>query len=416
MAEPATIAPRHAWVIAKLLFGHGLNGELAALPESLRPAARHLASLSPDDRGMAFRTIADSLPEGDALAVAVARVDPAGPCPEPDEGGAAAPPRRPATLADLPVLDASDWTWPSWIPGAAVFGVGGFEGTGKSRFALDLARRAWQGLPWPDGQAATLPPRSRTLWLCSDGQQDELAAAADAFDLPREAVALTSLPADPHGGSSLDDPETLALMAEFLGTERFAFAFVDSLTYATSSDMNRANEMRAVGTPLRDLAQSSRTPIGLLLHLNKEGSALGRRVQGLTRTLLRLDCPDPEGAPARLKLSVPKSFAAKPPPLGVTMGDAGNEYDHTPPSPPPEPPRGRAPVARDKAVAFMVDKLAGGDRKLVDLIADWESLGNNKTAAFDAKKLLEADGRITVDTSRKPQVVHLNDAGGSVAC
>ena len=82
-------------------------------------------------------------------------------------------------------------------------------------------------------------------------------------------------------------------------------------------------------TPLQDIAQRRQVVIALLLHLSRAGQPLGRRTKGLTRTLLHLECPDPD-QPARLRLWVEKSFDARPPALGVTIGEAGNEYDGNP--------------------------------------------------------------------------------------
>src|SRR5690606_33150655 len=92
------------------------------------------------------------------IIAALAGVDPLGPPPE-----APAAPRF-ATVADVRrMLSETRWTWPGWIPSGRIIGIGGFEGTGKTRFALDLARRIWNGEPWPDGQDATLPARTPTL-------------------------------------------------------------------------------------------------------------------------------------------------------------------------------------------------------------------------------------------------------------
>ena len=144
----------------------------------------------------------------------------------------------------------------------------------------------------------------------------------------------------------------------------------------------------------------------LLLHVSKEGVALGRRVRGITRTLLHLEAPDP-ARPDRLRLWVEKSFAAKPAPLGVTIGPAGNNYDFNPPAPRDPSKGGRPPTAVGKAVAFLLEKLADGDRKGCELIDEWESQGGAKGTLFNAKKSLEAEGRLVVDTSVTPQLWHI---------
>ena len=39
------------------------------------------------------------------------------------------------------------------------------------------------------------------------------------------------------------------------------------------------------------MVQRHQTEIALLLHLSKEGQALGRRIKGITRTLIHLEAP-----------------------------------------------------------------------------------------------------------------------------
>lgn len=71
----------------------------------------------------------------DRIIQAVANADPKAPAP-------AASTVRFATAADIRRLMAvTPWVWEGWIPAARIVGVASPEGTGKSRFALDLTRR-----------------------------------------------------------------------------------------------------------------------------------------------------------------------------------------------------------------------------------------------------------------------------------
>jgi hypothetical protein len=331
---------------------------------------------------------------------------PEGPPPEAETAA------RPATLADLrKVMAKFQWLWDLYIPAARIAGIAAFEGVGKTRFAMDLARRLWSGLPWPDGQAATLPERTPTLWVCADGQQDDLAAAAEALGLPDEALYFNTTPEKPYGGTELDTPEDRDRLEGFIGQVRPGLVFVDTLTNATSFDLCRATENKAMMTPLRDIAQRTQTTIIPLLHLSREGQALGRRIKSITRTILQLDCPDPE-QPGRLKLWVPKSFAKKPPALGVTMSDAGNEYDFNPPTA-PEPARpGRPPEQREKAARFIRESLAQqNDRIGNDFCAEWEKTGGTAKTFWRAVEDMETAGGLTTEGgpgTRKQKVLHLN--------
>jgi hypothetical protein len=355
-----------------------------------------------DKREWAFHGFLCGQPDREALLRAVAEQDPEGPAPELE------PLIRPANLGDIRRVMAEDqWLWPDWIPSARITGIAAFEGVGKTRFAMDLALRMWQGSPWPDGSAATLPAQTPTLWVCADGQQDDLAAAAEAFGMPAEAVYFNTTPDEPYGGTELDTLDDRERLESFIVQVRPGLVFIDTLTNATSYDLCRATENKALMTPLRDIAQRTKTTIVPLLHLSKEGHALGRRIKGITRTILQLDCPDPQLG-ARLKLSVSKSFAKKPPPLGVTMTDARNEYDTNPPFA-PEPGRaGRPPEASDMAERFIRDALTRENPRIgTELCSEWMETGQSKSTFWRVVNLMLNGGKLVKDggPGRKKQVV-----------
>ena len=87
-----------------------------------------------------------------ALVKALADIDPTGPPPEPD------PAERCATLADVRRLVAdTEWLWPGWLAAGVLNALAADPGTGKTILAMDLARRLWFKLAWPDGQANPMP-------------------------------------------------------------------------------------------------------------------------------------------------------------------------------------------------------------------------------------------------------------------
>jgi hypothetical protein len=394
------------WALRRLLIGESLNGELAALSEPFRTMANHLADVTPGKaaRGKARReafaaaraplweAMMAARPDRVEIIKALAGIDPEGPPPETEA------PDWPATLADVRrVMSDAEWLWPQFIPAARITGIAAFEGVGKTRFAMDLARRVWFGLPWPDGQPATLPEGTRTLWLCADGQQDDLAATARAFGIPDDAVILNTTPDDPYGGTELDDPDELARFTDRIILCSPGLVFIDTLTNSTNHDLCRANEVKALMTPLRDIAQQTQTTIIPLLHLAKDGQALGRRIKGSVRTLLQLDCPDPDHT-GRLKLSVVKSFDKKPPALGVTMTDGGNDYDFNPPSPPEPNKPGRPPEARDKAARFIRDRLMSENDQIgASLAAKFEQTDGSGKTFWRAVEAMEKSGELAKD-------------------
>jgi hypothetical protein len=103
---------------------------------------------------------------------------------------------------------------------------------------------------------------------------------------------------------------------------------------------------------------------------------------------------------------VEKTYAKKPPPLGVTLGSAGNDYDYNPPSKPEPNSGGRPPAARDKAQAFIVAKLQEeNDRQATALCTEWESTGNSSAWFWRARDFLVASNQLSCEG--KPFIMHL---------
>jgi hypothetical protein len=382
------------------------------MAEPWKTMGEHLAPLVRSKMALqaAWQAMLAARPDRDELVKALADVDPLIPAPK-------VQPVRFATVADIRRLIATtSWTWELWIAANRIFGVGGFEGTGKTRFFMDLVRRIWHGLEWPDGQKATLPPRTPSLWLCSDGHHDELVELLPAFDLPDEAVVFPATPEEPYEGTDLDQPDLIkpgGILETAIATVKPGLVIIDSLTYATGRDLCSQDHMKILKSPLVHLVQKYQTNIGLSLHLSLEGQALGRRIKGITRTLMHLECPDPE-QPHRLRLWIEKSYGKKPHALGVTMGDSGNTYDFNPPARLDPSKGGRPPDKRDKAVQFIRDALTRQNDQIGnDLCADWVKDGGSEKTFWRAVDAVKDAGDLTTDGGKgtgKQTVLHLIDS------
>jgi AAA domain len=163
-----------AWVLVRLASDQPLNGELAAMSEAWRPLAERLAATPPEGRRSGLEWFLAGQPDPNAIILAMAQVDPMGPAPAPTSASIV----RSAHLGDLTSCqNAGQFIWPNWIVCAHFTLLSSDPKIGKTHFALDLARRLWFGLPWPDGQTPTLPAGTATLWVCGDRHQDELESA-----------------------------------------------------------------------------------------------------------------------------------------------------------------------------------------------------------------------------------------------
>ena len=303
----------HAYIIRCLLTARDVPDYADILSGAMKRIADYLAILPPEDRHAAWEAYSCSFPDPEAIVAALANADPLGLMPQIAQ-------QRFATVGDLRGnMTGTAWAWEGWLPLASIVGLAAFEGCGKTRAASDLCRRVYLGLPWPDGQPPTFPAGTRSVWVCSDAHHHELAETMAAFGLPDDAVYFPTTPADPYGGTDLDAPETMEAIEAVVAEVKPAFVFIDTLTSATGRNLCDQQAMMPLTTPLAEMCQRHGVTVVLILHLSREGQALGRRIKGITRTLIHLECPDPD-MPGRLRMWVEKSFAVKPPPLGLTMG------------------------------------------------------------------------------------------------
>ena len=396
-----------AWMIARLLSDQPVNGEVNGASATFRPLAERLATTPLESRRHVFDGFLICQQGRDEIVKAVGDADPLGPPPPANQGP------RFATIADvLRQQTTAGWTWQGFVPSARTIGIAAPEGTGKTRVALDLCRHMWHGPPltWPDGQTITSPPGTPSLWLCADGHHDEIAETATAFGLPSEAIVFPAPESDPFANTSLDDPDTWKALDAAIATVRPWCLFIDSLTYATAQDISEQKSIARLKTQLVRLINAHAINIALLLHVSKEGQALGRRIKGITRTLIHLDVADPD-RPDRLRLWVEKSYAKRPQALGVTIGATGNEYDSQPP-PPRDPHRtGRPPKERDEAIGFIRDALARENDQIgIELCRKFEKSGRSNSTFWRAVDELQDSGDITSDGgpgTRRQRVLHL---------
>lgn len=274
---------------------------------------------------------------------------------------------RVASVADVRgYLNAEGWAWPLWMPNGAITIVAAEPGTGKTRFVFDLLRRCHLGLPWPDGAPTPESMRGRPwLWVAADHHHQDLCDLAREYGVPDDAVRLNAPAADPFDGTHLETADDFAALEARAVKVGAAVVVVDTINNAGDYKVEDARDSQRLYKPLQEMAVRLKTPLLCVTHLNAGGKVLGRRAAEKARVVVMLNSPDPEGQPARRKLWVDKSKAVKPPPLGVTMGDGGNQYDGEPPAPQEEPARrvggatrGRPPAQTLRCAEWLRGRLA----------------------------------------------------------
>ena len=142
---------------------------------------------------------------------------------------------------------------------------------------------------------------------------------ATEFGLRLDAIMLCTYPENPYDGCDLDDPETMKRLRKFVEAERPGLVIIDTLWRATSKRLYNEGEVNEIAGPLIEIAQSFQVAVVLLMHLSKDGETLGRRLEGLARSVLRLTEPDP-GQPNRRRLEC-RGNHKSPHPLGITLRD-----------------------------------------------------------------------------------------------
>ena len=395
-ARRPVIAPREAWALRRLLVGGSIPDGCGPGAE-FRPLADCLAACPVEDRRPAWEGFLAGRPDAEALIAALAAIEPTDPPP------AAGPDAdRPyATLADVGRVVTSDaWLWPGWLADGVLNVLASEPGKGKTRFAMDLARRLYHGLPWLDGQPNGRAAGARTLWVPGDRNFQELLQVARDFGLPDDAVALGAAPDDPTGGLDLDDPANRDALSDRVAAAAPALVIIDTLGMTTGLNLCKPEDARAYFAPILELAARRGVALLGLTHLSANKEALGRRVVEKARVLLKLEEPDPDGQPNRRRLWVDKSAVVKPPPLGITLGGAGNDYDTNPPEEPAATPgrRGPAPSRKSECHRWLAECLSPNPVRLTDLRRDAEAAGFATSTLYAAREALgveelKVDGR-----------------------
>lgn len=287
------------------------------------------------------------------------------------------------------------WLWKGWIQIGVVNILAAQGGCGKTRLALDIVRRIKHGYPWPDGQPMEVDPASLSLWVLSDNNHDEIVTAAQSFGI-EDSIKLNAHPEDPYGGVLLSGMDDLCELEARIKIVKPALVFIDTVGNATDLNLSKQEDAKAFYQPLQVIARRHSVAIMCLTHLNANGGTLGRRANEKVRSVINMSKPDPDQENRR-RLWVAKSNSQIPPPLGVTMGDTGNEYDDKPPTE-PEDADGR-PVSSgtrsnskmSQCVEWLKEKLDDCSIPIAGTIAEAEEKEFAKQVVYRAIERLGAE-------------------------
>lgn len=317
---------------------------------------------------------------------------------------------RDATAADLVAANAGTrWLWPNWIPLGVLTLLTAEPSTGKTRLGLDLTRRIALGLDWPDGQPIDLGDRRPVvLWIPADSQHSELADIPSMFGFEPEAIILNTSVGDLYGGTELMEEEQLEALEARIVRVRPCMVIIDTITNTSDLKSQDTSDAKRQYKPLQEIAKRTGAAVLCVTHTNVAGKTLGRRADEKTRVTIRLERPDPENQPNRRKLSVALSrLSTYPAPLGVTMGDHGNEYDTHPPEEPEEGAKPSGPPTPSyeitRAIGFFTHRLNHGPARQSVMIneAKNENPPISKNSLYRAAEWMDLRSYEDQDTGRK---------------
>jgi hypothetical protein len=168
------------------------------------------------------------------------------------------------------------WLWPNRIALGKLSLIVGDPGLGKSLLTLDIAARVTTGRAWPDG-TPNGAPGSVVLLTAEDDLADTVRPRIDAAgaDASRVNALQTVLHDDPETGNIVPMPfnlerDLLALEQAITATAECRLVVIDPVAaYLGRVDAHKNADMRALLTPLAELAARHRVAVVAVHHLNK---------------------------------------------------------------------------------------------------------------------------------------------------
>ncbi len=327
-------------------------------------------------------------------------------------GTAKTPPKsnqRDATVDDLAIADAGTrWLWKGWIPLGVLTLLTAEPSTGKTRLGLDLTKRIVLGLPWPDNQPMDLHDRNQiVIWVPADNQHCELVDCSAAFGFPGKSIILNTTIDNIYGGTELVEQGQLDDLEARINRHVAALVLIDTITNTSDAKSQDTSDAKRQYKPLQDVAKRTGCAMICVTHTNIAGKTLGRRADEKTRVTIRMTCPDPEHQPLRRRLEVALTrLSEKPAPLGVTMGNSGNEYDSSPPESVADGGLSQRPTklpspAAQEAIGYLTARLRTGPEKISTIRAECE----HKDPPIDAKQLYAAKKYLPIEEYEQEDVV-----------
>lgn len=301
----------------------------------------------------------------------------------------------------LGLMKEREWVWGDpvqnvgWFVQRGLHLVEGKEGTGKTRWLMDLKRRWGLDLTWPDGSAITMDPDSKMLFVASDSHFDQIAMTAEAYGIDPKSIIFTGPKHDPYNFTSIDDPVTLALIRHWCTKYKVGMVVIDTLMAASSRPLVDPQEVAKIATPLRDLARELSVAIVLVGHLNSQGETWGRAMGRACDNVVRLEANEMDEQDISIRSVKARWNRFVLPVIKGRQSDSGWEYSTIGSDQNDE----KATGGREGAMIAIRDYLATvGETSSGDLVAELVERGVAEATAFRTLKFMTGTGEIVKST------------------
>jgi hypothetical protein len=193
----------------------------------------------------------------------------------PVEFGGEEPPEIYPTLEQIDkIIGQTVYVWNNYIMAAGLNSIGADPGAGKTTFMMDLHRRQWHGLTWPDGEPIEQTGR-RAVWLMADQRLSQLVDGAKSMGVPMDSIVIAAEKDQPTFPLTLER-EHLERLNTIVGQVKPWALVIDSVTSAMGTNKGKNEDLNPVKSYLLDIAIANGIPVILLCHLNSNGNILGR--------------------------------------------------------------------------------------------------------------------------------------------
>ena len=258
------------------------------------------------------------------------------------------------------------WLWPGRVPVGKLTLLAGDPGLGKSLIALDIAARVTTGSSWPDTPGERQEPGGVVLLTAEDDLADTVRPRLDVACADCARIVALETVTDTHSDGTTKR-RAFNLTADIERLEDalnqvpgVRLVIIDPLaSYMGPVDSHHNAEVRAVLSPLADLAQRRRVAVLAITHLRKTGGKAIYRTMGslafaaAARAVLGV-APDPEDETEQRRLVLPVKMNLAPTSNGMAYTIASRVLAGV--GEPPTLVWEREPIARCD-----VDRLLGGE-------------------------------------------------------